>query len=178
MVEGKIVNQANANPYPYTNCDSSFVTVSIISPENKTYNTNDILLTVTAGAYPGVWGVSYSVDGSTFRGIDSENYLGHGFEDSVWINNLFKGSHNITVEAVAPDSNSFVTAYSWVYFTIAKDLETSPSPEQTSTPSPTPEPTSTPYNQPTENEVILGVAVTIAVAVAGLGLLVYLIKRR
>jgi hypothetical protein len=44
----------------------------------------------------------------------------------------------------------------------------------------TPEPTSTPYTEPQSSEqtVILGVAVTVAVVCAGLGLLFYLIKRR
>jgi len=169
--EVQLVNWANANPYPYTNCDSSFVTVSIISPENKTYNTNNIFLTVTAGAYPGVWGVSYSVDGSPFIGINPENYFGHGFEDSVWINNLSKGSHNITVEAVAPDSNSFVTAYSWVYFTITTDLDPLPSPE----PSPTPT-TFTKY-QPSEKEVVIAIAIIVAVFALGLSLLIHLLRK-
>ena len=51
----KLANWAVANPYPYTNCSSSFVTVSVLSPENKTYDTNSILVNITAGAYPGVW---------------------------------------------------------------------------------------------------------------------------
>ena len=44
----------------------------------------------------------------------------------------------------------------------------------------TPEPTSTPYTEPQSSEqtVILGVAVTVAVVCAGLGLLLYLIKRK
>jgi hypothetical protein len=47
-------------------------------------------------------------------------------------------------------------------------------------PTSSPEITSTPSNEPqsTEIEVILGVAVTVAVLGAGLGLLVYLIKRK
>jgi len=41
-----------------------------------------------------------------------------------------------------------------------------------------PEPTATPYNEPVGQEVILGVTVTVAVLAAGLGLLVYLVKRK
>jgi hypothetical protein len=50
------------------------------------------------------------------------------------------------------------------------------------TPSPTvsPEPTATPYSEPQSSEqtVILGVAITVAVLAVGLGLLLYLIKRK
>ena len=59
-----------------------------------------------------------------------------------------------------------------------------PSPEPTPSPSPTPtfapEPTATPSNEPqsTEPEVIFGITITVAVVVAGLGLLLYGIKRK
>jgi hypothetical protein len=44
---------------------------------------------------------------------------------------------------------------------------------------PSPEPTSTPYSEPQiEQDVILGLAITVAVLAVGLGLLVYLIKRK
>jgi hypothetical protein len=58
--------------------------------------------------------------------------------------------------------------------------EPTPTPEPTSTPTSSPEPTATPYEEPqsTGQEVILGVAVTVAIVVIGLGLLVYLIKRK
>ena len=56
--------------------------------------------------------------------------------------------------------------------------ETSPTPE--ATPTFTPEPTVTPYDETrlVEQEALLGVAVTVAVIVVGLVLLLYLIKRR
>jgi len=89
----------------------------------------------------------------------------------------------------APGSADFVA--SWVdkvYFTIDSDRNTSEStpsdnsiPSNSSAaPSASPEPTSTPYiePQPAEQELILGAAVTVAVIGAGLGLLVYLIKRK
>ena len=51
---------------------------------------------------------------------------------------------------------------------------------QTPSPQPTPTPTSTPYTEPqaTEQGIILGVAITVAVIGAGLGLLIYLLKRK
>lgn len=57
-----------------------------------------------------------------------------------------------------------------------------PSPEPTPTPEPTftPEPPSTPYSelQSTEQELILGIAITVAVLAVALGLLLYKIKRK
>ncbi len=119
----KLVNWATANPYPYTNCNSSFVTVSVLSPENKTYDTNSILVSIFAGAYPGVWGVSYSLDGGPSMELAPEKWLGHTFNESVLLNRLSKGSHNIIAEAVAPASEKTLTAYSQVYFTITKETE-------------------------------------------------------
>ena len=60
--------------------------------------------------------------------------------------------------------------------TIAIGDSQTPSPEPTFTP----EPTATPYgeSQPADQQVILGVAVTVAVVVVGLSLLFYLIKRK
>jgi hypothetical protein len=51
---------------------------------------------------------------------------------------------------------------------------------QTPTPSPLTTPTPTPYQEPqqTEQEIIIGAAITVVVIGAGLGLLVYLIKRK
>ena len=43
---------------------------------------------------------------------------------------------------------------------------------------PSPEPAYTPYNEQVEQEVILGVAVTVAVLLVGIGLLIYRIKRK
>jgi len=55
-----------------------------------------------------------------------------------------------------------------------------PTPSLEPTPTPSPELTPTPYSEPQQlgQEVILGVAVTIAVIAVGLGLLLYLIKRK
>ena len=122
----KMVNWAAANPYPYTHCDSSLVTVSILSPENKTYDTNSILLTVTAGGYPGVWYVLYSVDGGPLIELPlGQQLLAHTLTASVWVNRLSKGSHNLTVVAGAMANNpeGKVTATSQVYFTVAKETE-------------------------------------------------------
>lgn len=104
---------------------------------------------------------------------------------SVVLPNLSRGDHSVEIllEAVTfyDDPGSETGDYlqysknitKTIYFTVNADLPI-PSPEPTSTP------TSTPHTEPqlTEQEVILGVAITVAVLVAGLGLLVYLIKRK
>ena len=121
----RLVSWVNANPYPYTNCDSSFVTVSLVSPENKTYDSNSILVNVTAGAYPGVWYVWYSVDGGPFVEVAPGHLLGHIFSESLFLDGLSKGSHVIVAKAVAMADNpdGVVTAYSEVNFTVTKVLE-------------------------------------------------------
>jgi len=178
----QFVDLGRANPYLYTNCGSSFVTVSVLSPENKTYDTNSILVTIFAGAYPGVWYVGYSVDGEPFTELAPEKWDAHTFNESVWLNGLSKGSHNIVAEAVAPAPSPVgnVTAHSQVYFTITKILEPqSPSPSPTVTPTPTPtltpQPTSTPESGPSlflPTGALFGIA-----AIIGIGLLVYFKKR-
>jgi hypothetical protein len=100
IMGAEIVNWATANPYPYTNCSSSFVTVSVLSPENKSYDTNSILIAIFAGAYPGVWGVTYSLDGGPSIEIAPEKWNGHTFNESVWLNRLSEGSHNIVAEGL------------------------------------------------------------------------------
>lgn len=181
----KLVNWAGANPYPYTNCDSSFVTVSILSPENKTYDTNSILVTIFAGAYPGVMGAGCSIDSGPLTDLAPGKWNGHTFNESVFLNGLSKGSHNIVAKAItwkAP--NDIVTAYSQVYFTITKTLEPqSPSPSPTVTPTPTP--TLAPSPTPTQGyglnlflptlQIVALFGITAAIGVI---LLVYFKKRK
>jgi hypothetical protein len=123
IVGVKLGDWATANPYPYTNCSSSFVTVSVLSPENKSYDTNSILIAIFAGAFPGVWDVSYSLDGGPLTELAPEKWNGHTFNESVRLNRLSKGAHNIVAEAVAPATDKMLTAYNQVYFTITKETE-------------------------------------------------------
>jgi len=180
VAEAEFDNFVAANPYPYTNCTSSFVTVSVVSPENKTYDTNTILLNITAGAYPGVWFLEYSLDGAEYMEIALGHPLAHILTESILIEQLPKGPHTIEVKAsaMANDEDGLVIAYSKVYFTITKNLE------PTSEPTPTlPNfgPTSPPSQETAltqEQLVALGLAATVAVLAVGLGLLVYLVKRK
>jgi len=173
ITEVKLVDWATANPYPYTNCDSSFVTVSILSPESKTYDTNSILLNINAGAYPGIFFVGYCLDGGPFVQVAPEKWDRHIFTESVWLNELSQGSHYIIVEASAPEApNNVVMDSAQVYFTITKDF----------VPEPTPTPPPTPLKEEgmLEKQLMdtLVVVIASAVGITGLVLLYYLGKRK
>jgi hypothetical protein len=118
----------SANPSPYASNGSQNVHVAIESPTNKTYNTNDILVTIAAGGFPGVAYVRYSVDDGPSIDLDPINWWGHSFSASVWIKRLSQGSHKIVAT-----SKVFETAEvcSTVYFTLTKALEPTPSPSPT-----------------------------------------------
>ena len=171
IAEVKLVDWAVANPYPYTNCDSSFVTVSVVSPENKTYDSNSILLNITVGAYPGIFFVGYFLDGGPLIQVAPEKWDAHTFSESVWLTELSKGSHYIIVEVGAPETpNNIVSDSSQVYFTITRDLVPEP------TPTPPPTPPRGILTREFEGFIIGGVAGTVAVAV--LVLLYYFTKRK
>ena len=173
ITEAKLIDWAVANPYPYTNCDYSFVTVSVVSPENKTYDSNSILLNITAGAYPGIFFVGYCLDGGPFVQVAPEKWDAHTFSESVWLNELSKGSHYIIVEASAPGiPNNIITDSSKVYFTVTKDLVL----ESTPTPPPTP-----PKGEGMQTKQLIDTIVVViagAVGIAGVVLLYYLVKRQ
>jgi hypothetical protein len=84
------------------------------------------------------------------------------------LDNLTDGYH--VVEAYSTDTKGNTISSSTTFLVESK------SPATTSTP----EPTSTPYSEPqlTEQEAIIGLAITVAVVFVGLGLLFYLIKRK
>lgn len=160
FAKAKLVDLATANPSPYTNCDSIFVTVSILSPENKTYASNSILLNITAGAYPGIFFVGYCFDGGPFIQVAPEKWGAHTFSENVWLNELSMGSHYIIVEANAPETpNNIVTDSSQVYFTITHNLVPDPTP----TPPPTP-PRGIPTRQFEAFQIVV-IAGTVVIAV-------------
>jgi hypothetical protein len=80
----RLVSQAEANPSP----SGPDYTFRIVSPENKTYSTNNIALSVTSEHAP-FW--YYDVDGASFKSM-------------IWIDNsvslnLSDGSHTIVATA-------------------------------------------------------------------------------
>jgi len=80
----KLVNRAEANPSP----SGPDYTFRIVSPENKTYRTNNITFSVTSEHAP-FW--HYDVDGVSFQSM-------MWIEDTVSLN-LSDGSHTIVATA-------------------------------------------------------------------------------
>ena len=135
LVGTKLVYWAEANPAPYDSSGTSQVEVSILSPQNKTYDTNNIELTVDAGAFPGVWYLGFSLDGGSYVEITPGHPLLRNLTETVSLSQLPKGSHSIEVQAtaMANDEDGVVIACSKVHFTITKTVE----PAQSSSPTAT-----------------------------------------
>jgi hypothetical protein len=147
-----VVDMAEANPSPHSVSGTSEVMISILSPENKTYDANDVAVTIFAGAGPGVWYVGHSLDGGPYKEIAPGHPLSHTLTETVLLNRLTNASHSIEVKAtaMANDEDGVVIACSKVYFTVTKTLEISPSPTPTATPTSTPTlPTPSPSPSPT-----------------------------
>jgi len=87
-----------------TSPESRPPTISIISPENRTYTANSVPLTFTVNK-PAKW-MAYSLDGKANVTIDGNTTL----------NGLPNGSHNITVYATDLEGNT--AASKTVYFTV------------------------------------------------------------
>ena len=143
----------------------------IISPLNQTYNTSEVPLI-------------YTIDSKIFRSyysLDTANY-GFGrieFTGNTTLTNLSEGSHTfrLSLETESHSLERYEYFFLTVYFTIDSN-------QSTPTPTPASEPIVTPYGeadvQNTSQYLSVGgmVAFTVAVLAFGLGLLVYLIKRK
>ena len=135
---------------------------------------------------------AYRIDDNSFVSIVPNETSKNPFSFSYMldISNLPEGYHNLVIKAIFYQGNFILNASSTPFrFTVRTPIPTpkpsaTPTPTLTPIPSPTPtstpEPTPTPYEEPqlADQKVILGVAITVAVIVAGLGLLFYLIKRK
>jgi nitrous oxidase accessory protein NosD len=71
-----IIDENNQDNYPLMNPtafpetpDATPPTISIVSPENKTYSTNTLNLSIHSSSYLRLFGVQYSVDGGSFRNV-------------------------------------------------------------------------------------------------------------
>ena len=113
--------------------------------------------------------ICYSLDGGSNITLGITTYeTSSGIFGVGTLDNLTDGYH--VVEAYSTDTKGNTISSSTTFLVESK------SPATTSTP----EPTSTPYSEPqlTEQEAIIGLAITVAVVFVGLGLLFYLIKRK
>jgi nitrous oxidase accessory protein NosD len=143
-----------------------------------------------------------SSSGDIIRGIDIGNYVTNCyiannrlvsiFGSAFWIpwtasNNTIKNNVLINcsqlVAFLGPNDNNIIEGNEEVNLTNVPSPfpSPSPSPEPTSSLEPTSTPTSTPYQEPQQTEqleIIIVAAIAIVVIGAGLGLLIYLIKRK
>jgi hypothetical protein len=170
------VEVVDANPAPYDSSGTSNVEVSILSPQNKTYDSNNIELIVNFGAFPGVWYIFYSLDGGSYIEIAPGHPLAHNLTQTVWLSQLSKGSHSIEVKAtaMANDEDGKVIACSKVNFAITKTLETLPS----SSPTPTPIEVDASDSNILNQTTLTAIVVVIVIVVVALISLVYFKNRR
>jgi len=172
----QVVEVVDANPAPYDSSGTSNVEVSIISPQNKTYDSNNIELIVNFGAYPGVWYKGYSLDGSSYIEITPGHLSAHNLTETLSLSQLSKGSHSIEVKAyaMANDEDGKVIACSKVNFAITKTLETVPSSSPTPTPIEVDTIDSSILNQPTLTAITIVIVIAAVVSIS----LVYFGRRK
>ena len=197
LVAFQSVKLAESNPAP-----SEPAHIIISCPQDgATYTTQNLLLNFTCtnpldwfGRADTNWYIgspifTYSLDGKENVTITGTTTL--PVTSSTTLPKLSYGLHNITVYGLftlSPHTN--VTHSSRTVFSVEPSQSPtpstspsptpSPSPSPTASPSPSQEPTSTPYNEPQqrEQEIIVGVTFATAVFAAGLGLLIYLIRKK
>jgi hypothetical protein len=180
------------------NWDTSYK-LFLFSPDDQTIYDDTLLLAFliawTFVPLPGMEpkaDYAYSIDDNSFVSIfPNETSNKPSFSYMVGISDLPEGYHHIVIGATFYQGNDMILNASSTpfIFTVRTPVPT-PTPSAAPTPTlkpipsptttPTIEPTSTPTDEPQQlgQEVILGVAVTVAVVCVGLGLLVYLIKRK
>ena len=166
------------------------LTVAVNSPQNKTYTTNDIFIFISAvdpEMQIGPEAVAYSLDGAP-QVIIREQSLGLHSLDANTTLSLPDGSHNIVGIAITWFGGTVHGNFSSpkVYFTVdtsSASPKPSPSPSTSpaTSPSPSPSPTLKPDEELEQTEqwtAMLGAVITAVVVGAGLGLLIYLLKRK
>jgi len=166
------------------------LTVVVNSPQNKTYTTSDIFVFMSA-ADPemqiGPEAVAYSLDGAPLVIIREQNLGLHSLDANTTLS-LPDGSHNIVGIAITWFGGTVHGNFSspTVYFTVDTSSASpkpspSPSPSPATSPRPSPCPTLKPdeeLEQTNQRTAMLGAVITAVVVGAGLGLLIYLLKRR
>ena len=181
--------------------------VTVFSPLNTTYHSQTPILNVTlygAGNFGSIdpeISVNYSIDdmytGSVYLRSNGELHFITNTIGVAALPELPSGSHCLKIYLYGWNQRSYEPRYlsytNTIYFSIVDAKATPapiPSPSPTASPTPVPISSSEPTNptsptplpseepQPIESELILGVAVTVAVVVIGLVFLLYLIKRK
>ena len=160
--------------------------VSILSPRNNTaYPSGDLNITVQIAKpeTPSLTAfdshsVNLFLDGVLIDSISE--YIPRSKTDiNTIMHNPFIGKHKLVVKASYFLGGFSIDSSSTIFFTVenASSLPNpSPSPEPTSTPIATPEPAIETESFP--SSLVMASSVTVAAVCVGLGLLVYLIKRK
>jgi hypothetical protein len=178
----QIINLAEANPdWAYTGADWRHVATITGTGDQKT------TIFVPSQAHTRVYGNCTSGSGTAQFGVFDDfggsvrNYTSAGFHDFSGTTSFSSRRGPANVSVVIRTTNILNYTVVLEYNAAAPTTtSTSPNPTQAPSPSPSQEPTSTPYTEPQQRgqEIIAGVAFASAVFAAGLGLLIYLIKRK
>ena len=178
---------AGLQPVNLANCT---LTVAVNSPQNTTYTTSDIFVLISA-ADPemqiGPESIAYSLDGALPVIIREQNVGLHSLDTNTTLS-LPDGSYNIVGIAITWFGGTVHGNFSspTVYFSVDTSSASpkpspSPSPSPVTSPSPSPSPTLIPDEELERTKQLtafLGAVITAVVVGAGLGLLIYLLKRR
>ena len=154
--------------------------IQLTSPTNKTYTQNSILINFSIQKQPDDWSqyhIEYAIKG------EKANYSGT-FLYMRDLTGLSQKNFSKTISGIPDGTYSLTISAQWLallYWDIA-DKQTVTFTVDTKIPTPTPTPTPTPIptpdNQQTLNtEAITGIAITVAVLGAGIGLFTYLLKK-
>jgi len=169
--------------------------ISISSPQNNSVtNANSISLIFSVSAPQAIESVRSQLTQVYYKGdwqaekqdlyfwdSKSDSYFDF-LEFNITLTDIPEGKHELQIMAIGT-VNIRVAMFGFTYHSDANasiiftvnSIQSTPSPEPTSTP------TSTPYQEPQQTEqleIIIGMAIVVTVFAAGLGLLVYLIKRK
>ena len=186
----KVISLVDANPdWNYTGADWRHVATitgtgdqetTILIPNQAHYNVHG---TCISGSGTAQLGVFFGGGGSV------RNYTSAGLHAAGMFETFSSGrgpaNYSLVIRTLNILNYTLIVEYDAAAPTTASTSQTpfplpSPSPSQPPSPSPSEEPTSTPYNETQQKgqEIIAGVAFATAVFAAGLGLLIYLIKRK
>jgi len=180
----QIVSLAEANPdWTYTGADWRHV-ATITGTGNQ-----ETTVFVPSQAHTRVYGNCTSGSGTAQFGV-YDDFGGSVYNYSLAGFHNFPGATSFSSRRGSANVSVVIRTLNILNYTLVVEYDaaaptttttpTSPIPTQAPSPSPSQEPTSTPYTEPQQKgqEVIAGVAFASAVFAAGLGLLIYLIKRK
>ena len=153
-------------------CSGTLI-VTVSSPVEKVYTSSSVVISISAGDPANLTGpesVAYSLDGGPQVIIATAPLGVHSLTGSAVLS-LPNGVHEIVGVRITWHNGTADGIFfsEPVHFTVDSPIDYVPT-------SPTPFPSEEP--QQLGQDIILGVAITIAVLAVGLGLLVYLIKRK